>query len=392
MNHPILKNALVFLVVLLIGLSCSNIEEKKMHDKKYPMAITMWDFSWLERRWPGAGYEDWDKALDELKERGYNCVRIDAYPHLIAVDPEKEWMLDPHWNNQDWGSPAINIVQVQPNLNEFIAKCRDREIRVALSTWWREDTARTAENIKSPRDLANVWLATLKSVEAGGVLDNIEYVDLSNEFPHPAWTPFLPKDFDLKSEQGKEWLTEPVRLLKEHYPDLKYTYSFAGVHDAVDNDHWSELNFLEPHVWMVQYTDFYKIVGYNYAPFGGEDYKKMALYGAKTYYENPEKYLNGVRAGVKRAAAWSRQTGLPLGTTECWGIVDYKDFPLLEWDYVKETCALGTTEAAATGRWLYIATSNFCGPQFKGMWRDVEWHQNLTDIIKSAPVDSSILF
>ncbi|MBN1791595.1 MAG: cellulase, partial [Bacteroidales bacterium] len=24
-----------------------------------PRAITMWDFSWLERRWPGAGYEDW---------------------------------------------------------------------------------------------------------------------------------------------------------------------------------------------------------------------------------------------------------------------------------------------------------------------------------------------
>ena len=21
-------------------------------------AVTMWDFSWLERRWPGAGYED----------------------------------------------------------------------------------------------------------------------------------------------------------------------------------------------------------------------------------------------------------------------------------------------------------------------------------------------
>jgi len=47
----------------------------------------MWDFSWLERRWPGAGYEDWDKVLDELAERGYNAVRIDAYPHLIAENP-----------------------------------------------------------------------------------------------------------------------------------------------------------------------------------------------------------------------------------------------------------------------------------------------------------------
>ncbi len=36
-----------------------------------PFAITMWDFSWLERRWPGAGYEDWDAALGELTDRGY---------------------------------------------------------------------------------------------------------------------------------------------------------------------------------------------------------------------------------------------------------------------------------------------------------------------------------
>ena len=50
-----------------------------------PLAITMWDFSWLERRWPGAGYEDWDAALDGLAERGYDAVRIDAYPHLVSV-------------------------------------------------------------------------------------------------------------------------------------------------------------------------------------------------------------------------------------------------------------------------------------------------------------------
>src|SRR5579871_4570983 len=44
---------------------------------KHPRAITMWEFSWIERRWPGAGYEDWDKALDELKDRGTTrCASI----------------------------------------------------------------------------------------------------------------------------------------------------------------------------------------------------------------------------------------------------------------------------------------------------------------------------
>ena len=35
-----------------------------------PRAITMWDFSWLDRRWPGAGYEDWDKYWTSSRNGG----------------------------------------------------------------------------------------------------------------------------------------------------------------------------------------------------------------------------------------------------------------------------------------------------------------------------------
>jgi Sugar-binding cellulase-like len=68
----------------------------------------------------GAGYEDWDVALDGLALRGYDAVRIDAYPHLVAANPNAKWQLVACWNTQDWGSPAKNIVQVQPALNQFI--------------------------------------------------------------------------------------------------------------------------------------------------------------------------------------------------------------------------------------------------------------------------------
>jgi len=61
----------------------SKMEKQIKTENIKPLALTMWDFSWLERRWSGAGYEDWDQALTELVERGYNAVRIDAYPHLI---------------------------------------------------------------------------------------------------------------------------------------------------------------------------------------------------------------------------------------------------------------------------------------------------------------------
>ncbi len=106
----------------------------KIKNLVYPLAITMWDFSWLERRWPGAGYESWDIALDELVERGYDAIRIDAYPHLLVADPTRTWRIQPAWNQQAWGSPALCDVAIQPNLNEFLSKCRDRNILVGLST------------------------------------------------------------------------------------------------------------------------------------------------------------------------------------------------------------------------------------------------------------------
>jgi hypothetical protein len=51
----------------------------------HPVAIAMWDFSWLLRRHPHGGFENYDRALDELAERGYNAVRIDVFPHLVGL-------------------------------------------------------------------------------------------------------------------------------------------------------------------------------------------------------------------------------------------------------------------------------------------------------------------
>jgi hypothetical protein len=51
-----------------------------------PVAIAMWDFSWLLRHHRTGEFADWDQVLSGLCERGYNAIRIDAFPHLVA-DP-----------------------------------------------------------------------------------------------------------------------------------------------------------------------------------------------------------------------------------------------------------------------------------------------------------------
>jgi hypothetical protein len=201
-----------------------------------PLAITMWDFSWLERRWSGAGFEDWNLVLDDLKARGYDAIRIDAYPHLLAVGPEREWTLKPEWNQQVWGAPALTrISNIKNNLIDFVSLCKEKGIMVGLSTWFREDIDNTRMNISFAHDHAKIWINVLGCLEAAGLLDTILYVDLCNEFPLDCWAPFLRKDIkdsDLKngsyllgSAELTKWMKDSVEEVRASYPDLNYTYA-----------------------------------------------------------------------------------------------------------------------------------------------------------------------
>jgi hypothetical protein len=360
-----------------------------MFHLNYPLAITMWDFSWLERRWPGAGYESWDEALDALQLRGYDAVRIDAYPHLLTADPYRTWELLPQWNQQTWGAAARCRVQVYPALIQFIEKCAARGMKVALSTWFRQDVEDTRLNICTPLALANAWQTALDLIKEAGLLDSILYVDLCNEFPLREWAPFLyaasdePRKLLSDPEMG-QWMNETIAPLREKFPGLPFTFSFT-----TDFERWGEidataLDFLELHLWMTTFSDFYDQVGYHFDRFDSRGYDNLQVYGEALYRKDPVHWQEALLHGVNLAAEWSRTLEKPLITTECWGIVDYKDWPLLSWDWVKELCEVGVRNASASGRWAAIATSNFCGPQFVGMWRDIAWHQKLTELIHNG--------
>lgn len=360
----------------------------------------MWDFSWLERRWPGAGYENWDQALDELAELGYNAVRIDAYPHLLAANPTGKWMLKEVWNVQDWGSPDMIEVRIQPNLNEFISKCRERDIKVGLSSWYRRDVDDTLLKINAPEKMADCWLKTLKSIEQDGLMDAILYVDLCNEWPGDAWVPFFSIKYpnvgwgEWYKKESMEWMEAAIKITRANYPDMPFTFSFdtedVSVYEQVDA---SFLDFYEHHIWMVQQNgnEFYRKVGYGYERFSPEGYKNVVKNAERVYREQPEYWQGLLTKRLNQMGDIARRLRRPLITTECWGIVDYKDWPLLDWEWVKELCEVGTKTASETGQWVAISTSNFCGPQFVGMWRDIEWHQKLTHIIRSGKIDEKLL-
>jgi hypothetical protein len=359
---------------------------------KHPRAITMWEFSWIERRWPGAGYEDWDLALDELVVRGYNAVRIDPFPHLLAADPHKTWTLRPEWNTQMWGAPDICRIVLLPALFDFLGKCRERGIMVGLSSWYRKDEADTQMTITGPDVMAANWIRTLDLISKAGLIDTILYTDLCNEWPGDDWASFVRPHLtygDWAKPASLDYMHKAIALVRAKYPHMPLLFSFGTDRPEGYLEHdLSDFDLLDPHIWMVQQNDseFYKLAGYGYERFDSKGYTNLGQKAEKVYSERPEYWQKALVAAIDRQAAASRKAKLPLITTECWAIVDYKDWPLLSWDWVKNLCALGAHRAAESGQWLAIATSNFCGPQFVGMWRDKTWHQRLTNAIKTAEI------
>jgi hypothetical protein len=136
--------------------------------------------------------------------------------------------------------------------------------------------------------------------------------------------------------------------------------------------------------------EFNDKLGIDWDGFSSRDLERMAEKAEPLYKANKPYWDQILTSSIRQFAADARVANKPLVTTECWGMVNYKDYPMLDWSLEKELCVLGVTTAAATGQWVAMATSNFCGPQYKGMWDDVSWHQKLTSIIKSSPIHASI--
>ena len=394
------RKLLIMASLMLTLLSCSpKVYTKRSNTSKeyHPLAIAMWDFSWLERRWPGAGFEDWDQVLDEFKDLGYNAVRIEAYPQLIAADPDREWVIEEVWNNQCWGSPDVNVVRVQPALNEFLAKCKERDIMVGLSSWYRKDTSHVERKIKTPEDLADIWIATLKSIEEAGLLDVILYTDLCNEWPrNPFFRTVHPDARTWDAPASQEWMRRSIEKIEEVYPDMPLTFSFDNIFFSKYDNYDAKTDYLdlfEHHVWMMKQNrwEFLKESKYTFNRFSAEGYKNLVKYGEAAYRAKPEYWNNILINSIQELAEKSANLNKPLITTECWAVVDYKDWPLLKWDWVMDLCEIGVKTSAATGQWVAIATSNFCEPQFVGMWREKEWHKRMTTIIKEAKINPDLI-
>lgn len=392
----------------------------ELFDSGKPFAVTMWEYSWMvQRSGKQAEYADWDKVLDEVVERGYNVLRIDAFPHVIAKKqdgsvPEEVTFL-PINDNFMWGNHENVTVNPRKDLVEFMQKCKERGLYIGLSSWFNDDVEHRKHEIKSPEDYVRIWTETLTFLDQHDLLDMVVWVDLCNEFTLIEWCPAVFCDifgvtfeelgalggegfFKLLTAEMKPeaqarlntYLTQCIKEVRAKFPQLKYTFSNQVYGEQnFHNGDTSEFDLSEPHIWAtdnMEYaytTNFFNALGGQFP----DEVLKMSRAQEKVYNEDKERIYKILDERTDLYAEWSKKTGIPLVTTEAWTAVVHEDFShnghLGEWEWFKGVAEMGVDLAIKKG-WRGICTSNFAEPHFEGMWYDVEWHKRLTDKIKNA--------
>jgi hypothetical protein len=153
-----------------------------------PLAIAMWDTGWLTRHYPHGSFADWDKTLDELVARGYDAIRIETFPHLVAAGSDgvvQERFFRPRGGGLEhmWRNPWSLYLEPRSALAEFLPKCRARGVKVGLATWFPNVSENRHKQVQGADEFVRVWHETLTFLDGSGLLDNVIYVDLLNEYP-----------------------------------------------------------------------------------------------------------------------------------------------------------------------------------------------------------------
>jgi len=391
----------------------------RLKEMKKPLAIAMWDSGWLTRHYEYGSFADWDLALDGLVERGYNAIRIEAFPHLIAAGSDgavKERFfrsrgegLEHMWRN------AWSTYLEPKELATFLNKCRERGVYVGLSTWFPDVRENRHKEIQGLDEFVRIWHETLLYLDGFGLLDNVIYVDLLNEYP--LWHSFewlkgtlecmsAPHKDDLKalSEQDRcryvdsecynprqfdfynNFASTSINKLKAAWPNLDFFYSFTHSNSTPwDRMDLSNFDALDVHHWFTQNVDFSKSVDYfdaiHTATHSDAGYEPCMKKIRQEWPARKEDLVDWMRTKLQHVAEVGTKLDIPYGNTEGWGPILWRDHPLLDWSFVKEAGLIGAQLGAELG-YSFNCSSNFTHPQFQGLWDDIAWHREVTAIIQ----------
>lgn len=393
---------------------------QSVRGRKEPVAIAMWDFSWLLRHYPTGEFENWDTVLDGLVTRGYDAIRLDVFPALVAAQPdgtvtESYYFAKTDWKPAMWGHQFSTTINPRQALKEFIPRCVDRGIHLGLSTWFMGPGV---ERIEGLDNFVRVWHETLTFLKENDLLHNVYYVDLLNEYPLFSGFSWLRRHMDtqlqVQAQQANpdgaganEWkaqtenyndeksrafyvgfANDAITRLQANWPGIDFLFSQSS-HFAAD---WrvmapSKTAAIDLHDWFVMNPALGNGTGYweNIHSLTDNDiqFPKVQAALLANWKANKPALVEWMDQHMADVAAVGRQHDKPIGNTEGWGIINWLDHPALTWGIIKEAGEICATLGRKHG-YRFNCSSNFTHPQFPGLWADVAWHQRVTSIIRNG--------
>ncbi len=382
---------------------------------KQPLAIAMWDFSWILRHHRYGEFENWDKVLEELVERGYNAIRIDAMPQFTVSDKEgkitEEYRsVRDSWVPCLWGNDYTMSFRPREALSEFLEKCKKYQIRVGLATWFQAHGTGRSDIFMEPDGLYRAWDETLTFLQNNRLLDNVIYVDVLNEYPFWHGYDWLKNEMNARSDIKQFKLNNPnanvpdpditelkgnslqrefynqfvndiLIRLKTKYPTLDFFVSLdSGM--SLKNIDLTNFAALDYHVWFAHKEN---IPGLKEVTSRDQtiDYCVVTRNLQAYWTANKESLTGWMNEQMRAISQTAENEGIVCGNTEGWGPIFWFDHPELDWTWVKESAQVCIDLLQAYPNYKFICTSNFTHPQFKGLWSDINWHKEITRKIRN---------
>ena len=397
------------------GNEINNINYKPISKTKKPLAIAMWDYTWILRHHEYGEFFDWDKALEGLAERGYNAIRMDAMPQFVVSEKDGKIidefrLVKKNWDFMPWGNKFSVNFRPREALLEFLPKCKKYGIQVGLATWFMGHGT-TRDVLYEEDGLLRAWTETLEFLEKHDLLKDILYVDLLNEYPNWHGYDWLLQELNKRTDAKSFILNNPnanipdnfkpeendnrlfinfytdyannlIGSLKQRFPNLEFHTSFDSSVE-LENIDLKKYSALDYHLWFHHNSDFMKLVwdagGLNLDRDLKADFNKMLSY----FNENKTQLINWIDGRISAIAQKAKENGIVCGNTEGWGPIIWFDHPDLNWTWVKESAEICIDLAKKHTEYKFICSSNFTHPHFTGMWDDIKWHKKITQRIKS---------
>ena len=365
------------------------------------LAITCWDYAWPLGSAYGVVPGAVEASLDEVVTRGFNTVRLDPYPHLLATPANSvhldhcEILAEP---DRRRGLPGGAVtVPIRKAFRRLLDAAAERDLKLWLTSFFLPDSRARRSFVRRPGDFVDVWVETLDLIRQWGHLDTVVAVDFCHHFPFPPWShgPIrrlfgqsgqrsLPERWNREQEEGVErYLLEVPRALRAHFPEIRFGLSAA----AADSEHLrqldtSELDFLELGLWLDDDPRFRLATGADLPVPGILGRRLVAPLRGALLDATGDHWRGRLQEQLDRRLAFVRVRRLQPVLGEGWlaplgNPVDLNR----RWARFTETVV---AQAVAAGVSALTPTS-LAAPHNDWLWQEADWLAHLNHLILTGP-------